>query len=145
MSIEPPKTGKGFSGPIVILVFISILLLAAMAVFGMLAFDILPGQGGTGDPASALTASDVSVVNAASGENSATVQIDLRVKNTGDDPVEGAQVLVQCEDNGYVSAIQNVPRLEREAEVDLQMQLNGTGSPKCTAPDISFSSVREGQ
>ena len=145
MSVEPPKTGRGSAGPIVILVFVSVLLLAAMAIFGMLAFDILPGRGGTSDPAAALTASRFEVVNAASGEESATVQVDLRVKNTGDEPVEQAQVLIQCEDNGYVSAIQDVPRLESQAETELQMQLNGTGSPTCTDPDISFSSIREGE
>jgi len=146
VSIEPPKTGRGTSGPIVILVFLSVLLLAAMAIFGMLAFNILPGRGDNAvDPATALTVSGFDVVTAASGADSATVQIDLRIKNTGDKPVENAQALVQCGDNGYVSAIETVPRLESEAETELEMQLNGNGSPKCTDPDISFSSIREGE
>lgn len=144
MSFEPPKTGRSFPGPIVILVFISIILLAAMAIFGMLAFDILPGKGEAADPATALTASDFTVVTAASGAESATVQVDLLVRNTGDDAVENTQVLVQCNDDGYVSALQDLPRIESGAEVELGMQLNGTGSPKCTDPDISFSTLMGG-
>lgn len=146
MSIEPPKTGQGIGGPIIVLGFISVLLLAAMAIFGMLAFNItLPGQGGPADPADALTATDFTVVKAASGANSATVIVDVLVHNTGTTTVEGTQVLVQCEDNGYVSALRDVPTLEGDGEAKVQMQLNGTGSPQCTDPAISFSSLREPQ
>lgn len=144
MSIDPPQTAKGSTGPIVILVFVSILLLAAMAVFGMLAFDILPGRGdNTPDPVAALEASDFTIVRSASGESSSTIQVDVVVTNTSNTPVENAQIIVQCEDSGYVSAIKDVPPLESEAKAQVPLQLNGTGSPSCSEPDISFSAKRE--
>lgn len=146
MSIDPPQTGKGNSGPIVILVFVSVLLLMAVAIFGMLAFGIdLPGRGSSApDPAKALTASEFTIVNSATGENTATVHVDMVVLNTSDKTVEGAQVLVQCEDGGYVSAIQEVPPLESDAKTVMAMQLNGTGEPACGDPVIAFSPLREG-
>jgi len=147
VSIEPPRTGRGNTGPIVILVFFSVLLLMAILIFGMLAFDInLPGRAGSGpDPAKALTASDFSIVKSATGKDSATMLVDLVVHNTSDKTVEGAQVIVQCEDGGYVSAIQNVPPLEGDAKTQMEMQLNGTGNPACGDPEIAFSLVREGE
>lgn|GEM_PF-2840530 len=147
MSIEPPKTGKGMPGAIVILAFLSILLLMVIGIFGALAFDVnLPGRANSApDPASALSASDFDIVSSATGKDTATLQVDLVVTNTSGQTVEDAQVLVQCEDGGYVSAIQNVPPLESEAKTVVQMQLNGTGAPACAEPDISFSPMREGE
>lgn len=147
MSIEPPRTGKGMPGPIVILAFLSILLLMVIGIFGALAFDVnIPGRSSSPpDPASALSASDFDIVSSATGKDTATLQVDLVVTNTSDQTVEDAQVLVQCEDGGYVSAIQNVPPLESEAKTVVQMQLNGTGAPVCSEPDISFSPLREGE
>lgn len=145
MSIEPPKTGKGPSGPIVILVFISILLLVIIIIFGMLAFVIdLPGDDESPDPATALTAEDFTIISSATGRETSTIFVDVVVMNTSDKPVEDAQMIVQCKDGGYVSAIRTVPRLESEAKAVVEMQLSGTGSPSCSDPDIAFSSIREG-
>jgi hypothetical protein len=146
VSIEPPKSGKGTSGPIIILVFVSILLLVVILIFGMLAFVIdSPGGEDNGpDPATALTAEDFTIVSSATGKDTAAIQVDVVVMNTADEPVEDAQIIVQCEDGGYVSAIRNVPPLESEAKTVVQLQLSGTGNPACSDPDIAFSSTRGG-
>jgi hypothetical protein len=145
VSIEPPKSGKGPSGPIIILVFVSVLLLAVILIFGMLAFVVdRPGGDDSGpDPAAALTAEDFTIVSSATGRDTATMQVDVVVMNTADEPVEDAQIIVQCEDGGYVSAIRDVPRLESEAKTVMELQLSGTGNPACDDPDIAFSSRRE--
>lgn len=145
MSIEPPKTGKGTSGPIIILVFVSVLLLVVILIFGMLAFVIdQPGSEDEGpDPAPTLSASDFRIITSATGKDTATMHVDVVVTNTGDKPVEDAQVIVQCEDGGYVSAIKAVPPLQSEAKTVVELQLSGTGNPSCANPDIAFSSARE--
>lgn len=145
MSIEPPKSSRS-SGPIVVLVFISVLLLVIVLIFGMLAFVIdRPGSEDKGpDPATALSVEEFTIVDTATGESSATIHVDIVVTNTSDKPVENAQVIVQCEDGGYASAITNVPRLESETTAVVPIQLSGTGNPTCKDPNISFSSRRPG-
>lgn len=143
MSIEPPKTGKGTSGPIILLVFVSILLLVVILIFGMLAFVIdQPDNEQQGpDPATALVVEEFKVVTSATGKETSMLQVDVVIKNTSDKPVSDAQVIVQCEDDGYVSSIQAVPSLEREEIAVVPMQLSGTGDPTCNEPDIAFSST----
>ena len=146
MSVEPPKSGRG-SGPIIVLVFISVLLLVVILIFGMLAFVIdRPGSENTGpDPAAVLAVEEFTIVDTATGEHSATIHVDVVVLNTSDKPVENAQVIVQCEEGGYASAITNVPRLESEMKAVVPIQLSGTGNPTCSDPDIAFSSRRTGE
>ena len=149
MSIEPPKSGSGIPGPMILLGFISILLLVLMAIFGMLAFGIdLPGTGGddaSDDPETITTleASGFSVVSTDTGGDQTVIEADIIVTNISDDPVENAQVIAQCEDNGYVSAITDVPPLDAGADTSIRMELNGRGEPACDDPVISFSPRRE--
>ena len=145
MSIELPRTGKGIPGPIIVLVFISVLLIAGILIFGMLAFFIdQPGDNApASDPANALVASDFSIISSATGKDTATMLVDVVVTNTRDNPVENAQVIVQCEDGGYISAIKPVPPLQSQAKTIVEIQLSGTGNPSCSNPDIAFSTVHE--
>lgn len=147
MSIEPPGTERAISGPVIVLGFVSVLLLVLVLIFGMLAFGIgIPGVDDDPEPtepAEALVSSGFTIVNSTIQGNTATIDIDLVVLNTGDDQVEDMQVIVQCEDGGYASAIANVPVLEPNAGTTIRLQLSGTGEPACREPNIAFSPQRE--
>lgn len=150
MSIEPPKSGSGIPGPMILLGFASVLLLVLMAIFGMLAFGIdLPGTGGndeTDAPESItdLEPSGFNVVSTGTEGEQTVIEADVIVTNTSDAPIENAQIIVQCEDNGYVSAIADVPPLDPAADTSIRMELHGRGEPSCDDPVISFSPRREG-
>ena len=147
MSIEPPKTGKALSGPLLLLGFISVLLLVFVAIFGMLAFgDGLPGaddEPERPDPADVLVASEFSIVSSTTEGGTTVLDVDLVVRNTSGERLEDAQVIVQCEDGGYVSAITMIPEITANSETTIRMQLSGTGDPACREPMIAFSSQRE--
>lgn len=148
MSIDPPKSDKGIAGPIIVLGFVSLLLLVFVAVFGMLAFGIeLPGTGEEGsagiDPDDILVSSGFTVIDTATGEQVATLDVEFVVRNTSGERLENVQVLVQCEDGGYASAITMIPELPAASEQTIRMQLSGTGEPACREPIIAFSSQRE--
>ncbi|HEV2073787.1 MAG TPA: hypothetical protein VGR29_09120 [Thermomicrobiales bacterium] len=148
MSIDPPKSDKGIPGPIIVLGFVSLLLLVVVAIFGMLAFGIeLPGtmeeESAAIDPADVLVSSGFTVIDMATGGQVATLDVEFVVRNTSDERLENVQVLVQCEDGGYASAITMIPEVAAASEQTIRMQLSGTGEPACREPIIAFSSQRE--
>lgn len=149
MSVEPPRTeGTRNTGLLLVLGLVSVVLLAIVAVFGMLAFGIeVPGTGmdepELADPSAALVTSGFTVMSSTTESDAAAVEVEFTVRNTGDTPVDDHQVLVQCDDGGYVSAITPVPALQPDDETTLRMQLIGTGDPACEEPDISFSPRQE--
>lgn len=148
MSIEPPKTGKTVSGPLLLLGFVSVLLLVFVAIFGMLAFGIgLPGSGidqraGT-DPADVLAASGFRVIDSSTEGKITTLDVNVVVRNTSNERLEDVQVAVQCEDGGYASAINTIPEFAPNSEMTVRLQLSGIGEPACREPVIAFSSQRE--
>lgn len=148
MSIDPPRSDKGIPGPIIVLGFVSLLLLVFVAIFGMLAFGVdLPGAGSDGpqqsDPADVLVSSGFTIINSATEGETAVVDVNVAVLNTSDEQMEDVQVVVQCEDGGYVSAITMIPEIAANSETTVRMQLSGTGEPACREPVIAFSSWRE--
>lgn len=146
MSVEPPRSeGPRNSGMILVLGLASLVLLAIVVIFGLLAFNLnLTGGGDDQLESPALTSSRFTVVSSTTSENGDTaVEVEFSVQNPGDSAVENVQVLVQCEDGGYVSAINPVPALQPGEATTLRMQLIGTGEPACDEPGISFSPLRE--
>jgi hypothetical protein len=148
VSIDPPKSDKGMAGPIIVLGFVSLLLLVVVAIFGMLAFGVeLPGIGeeesAAIDPADVLVSSGFTVIDTATSGQTATLDVEFVVRNTSDERLENVQVLVQCEDGGYASAITMIPEMAATSERMIRMQLSGTGEPACREPVIAFSSQRE--
>lgn len=150
MSIEPPKTesGGGIPGMVIPLGFLSVILLGAVLVFGALAFGIdLPGMSGDDDaeyaaPEEVLQASGFTMRERTTDEDATLVEVEVTILNTGDLPVEEFQVMVQCTDNGYVSAIMNVSPIEAGESRTVAMQLSGRGEPSCHEPVIDFSPIR---
>lgn len=151
MSIEPPKTessGRGLPGLVIPLAFLSVILLGAVLVFGALAFDLgIPGLSEDDEPAFAapeevLEASGFTMRERATEGEVTRVDVEVTILNTSEQPVDEFQVMVQCTDNGYVSAITTVRPMEPGENRTVAMQLNGRGEPSCHEPVIDFSPVR---
>ncbi len=151
MSIEPPKTesqGRGIPGAVIPLAFLSVILLGAALVFGALAFGIgLPGFSGNDDaefaaPRDALEASGFTMRGRTADGEVTLVEVEVAILNTSDLPVDEFQVMVQCTDNGYVSAISTVRPMEANESRTVAMELSGRGEPSCSDPVIDFSPVR---
>lgn len=151
MSIEPPKTdapGRGMPGIVIPLAFLSVILLGAALVFGALAFGIgLPGfsrddEQGFAEPDEALEASGFTLRERTTDGEVTLVEVEVTVLNTTDLPVDEFQMMVQCTDNGYVSAISTVRPMEANESRTVAMELAGRGEPSCSEPVIDFSRVR---
>lgn len=155
MSIEPPKTESsgGLPGMVIPLAFVSVLLLAAVLVFGALAFDVgIPGlsedEPEVAAPAAPQDVMELSgfIVRESRVENEMTiVEVEVSVINTSEQPVDAFQVLVQCDDDGYVSAIQNVSGIEPGEDRTIAMELAGRGEPSCHSPIVEFTDQRSGR
>lgn len=146
MGAEPPRTSSGNNGMILVLGLVSMVLLAVVVILGLLAFGIsLPGMGNDEsalhEPTEALESSEFAVINSIFENNAAAVEVEVTVVNTSDSPVANQQVLIQCADGGYASAISPLPPLGPGEDTTLRMELVGTGEPGCHDPDISFSST----
>lgn len=153
MSFEPPKTesqGRGVPGLVIPLAFLSVILLGAALVFGALAFGIgLPGFSGDEEtgfaaPDEALEASGFTMRERTTDGEVTLVEVEVTILNTTDRPVDEFQVMVQCTDNGYVSAISTVRPMEANESRTVAMELAGRGEPSCGEPVIDFSPVRPG-
>lgn len=153
MSIEPPKTestGRGVPGMVIPLAFVSFILLAAVLVFGALAFDIgIPGLSNDDEPefaapGEALEASGFTMRERTSDDEVTLVDVELTILNTSERPVEEFQVMVQCTDNGYVSAIRTVSAMDAGESKTVSIQLSGRGEPSCHEPVIDFTDPRPG-
>lgn len=151
MSIGPPKTetkGRGMPGTVIPLAFVSFILLGAVLVFGALAFDIgIPGLTDDDDvevaaPDEVLEAAGFTLRERTSDDDTTLVDVEVSILNTGERPVEEFQVMVQCTDNGYVSAISNVGAMEPGESRTVSIQLAGRGEPSCHDPVIDFSEPR---
>jgi hypothetical protein len=114
----------------------------------MLAFDItLPGMGEDDPgppPTEALQVSGFTVLASEIGEDASVIEVEFTVTNTADATIEGMQVLAQCDDGGYVSAISDLPTLAGGEAETLRLALNGMGEPACEDPVVSYSPAREG-
>jgi hypothetical protein len=146
VSIDPAKdeSSRRMPGLVIPLVFLSVILLGAVLVFGALAFGIgLPGQGDGNEesaaPEEALEASGFTMRERTSDGTTTLVEVEVTILNTGDAPVDDFQVMVQCTDNGYVSAITDVTGLEPGDSRTVAMELSGRGEPSCSEPVIDFS------
>jgi hypothetical protein len=151
MSFEPPKTesSRRIPGIVFPLAFVSIILLGAVLVFGALAFDVnIPGRSNPetefAAPEEALESSGF-VMRERSIEGATTIaKVEVSVINTSDLPVDAFEMLVQCDDGGYVSAIQAVSGIEAGANRTVAMELSGRGEPNCHEPIIEFSASNPG-
>lgn len=132
------------------LAFVSFILLAAVLVFGALAFGVdIPGLSDDDEPELAapgevLEAAGFTMRERTSDGEATLVDIELTILNTSENPVEEFQVMVQCTDNGYVSAIRNVSAMEGGESRTVTMQLAGRGEPSCHEPVIDFTEPRPG-
>jgi hypothetical protein len=151
VSIEPPRSdegGRGLPGMVIPLAFLSFILLGAVLVFGALAFGIgLPGFSNNDEtdyaaPEEALEAAGFTMRERTIEGDVTLVDIELTVLNTAERPVEPFQVMVQCTDNGYVSAIRDVTGIEGGESTTVVMQLSGRGDPSCHEPVIDFTDPR---
>lgn len=150
MGFEPPKSesSRGLPGIVIPLIFLSIILLGAVLVFGALAFDVsVPGFFGdepeVAAPEEALVPSGFVLREQRVEGETMVMEVEVGVANTGDQPVEAFQMLVQCDDNGYVSAIQEVSGLAPGESRTVAMELAGRGEPDCHDPVVEFSPVRQ--
>jgi hypothetical protein len=131
------------------LAFLSFLLLAAVLVFGALAFDIgIPGLSDDDEietvaPDEVLEASGFTLRERTTDGEVTLVDVEVTILHTGEDPVDEFQVMVQCTDNGYVSAIQTVSGMEPDESRTVAIQLSGRGEPSCHDPVIDFSAPRQ--
>lgn len=150
MSFEPPKTEsepRGMPGIVIPLAFLSIIMLGAVLVFGALAFDIgLPGGAGSepgyAAPEEALESSGFTLRELRT-EGSATVaEVEVSIINPGERPVDDFEMLVQCDDDGYVSAITPVSGLGPGEDRTVVMELHGRGEPGCHTPIVEFGDQR---
>lgn len=146
MSIEPPKSEshRGMPGMVIPLAFVSVILLAAVLVFGALAFDVnIPGvdrdEPETVAPEDALQASGFTLRERSSDGGTTVVAVEVTVLNASDETVGDFQVMVQCTDNGYVSAIADAIGLDAGESSTIAMELSGRGEPSCHEPVIEFS------
>lgn len=153
LSIGPPTTeskGRGIPGMVIPLVFVSFILLGAVLVFGALAFDVaIPGLTDSDEaefaaPEEVLEAAGFTLRERTTDGETTLVDVEVTILNTGDRPVEEFQVMVQCTDNGYVSAIRNVSPMEPGESRTVSIQLAGRGEPSCHEPVIDFSDPRPG-
>lgn len=153
MSVEPPKTespGRGIPGMVIPLAFLSVILLGAVLVFGAMAFGIgLPGFSRDDEPPfaapdEALEASGFTMRERTTDGEVTLVEVEMTVLNTTDRPVDEFQVMVQCTDNGYVSAISTLRPMAANESRTVAMELAGRGEPSCSEPVIDFSPVRPG-
>ena len=151
MSIGPPKTesgGSGIPGMVIPLGFISVILLGAVLVFGALAFGIdLPGMSSDNEadyaaPQNVLESSGFTMRERTVGDDATTVEVEVAILNTGNLPVQEFQVMVQCTDNGYVSAILEVSPMDAGESRTVAMELSGRGEPSCSEPVIDFTPIR---
>ena len=133
------------------LAFVSIILLGAVLVFGALAFDIgIPGLSDDEDeahpaaPGEVLEAAGFTLRERSADGETTLVDVEVTILNTGDGAVEEFQIMVQCTDNGYVSAIRNVAAMEPGESRTVAIQLSGRGEPSCHEPVIDFSEPRPG-
>lgn len=130
------------------LAFVSFILLAAVLVFGALAFGLdIPGLSDDEEthfaaPEDVLQASGFTMRERTSDGEVTLVEVEIAILNTSDQPVDEFQVMVQCTDNGYVSAIMTVRPMEANESRTVAMELSGRGEPSCNAPMIDFSPVR---
>lgn len=150
MSFEPPKTEstRGIPGAIIPLAFVSVLLLAAVLVFGALAFDFeLPGMGDDGPaaPEDVLESSGFIMRDQRTEGAVTTADVEISIFNTSDRPVGNFEVVVQCDDDGYISAISSVEGMEPQENRTIAMELSGRGQPTCHEPVIEFSAPRSGE
>jgi hypothetical protein len=150
MSFEPPKTEstRGLPGITIPLIFVSIILLGAVLVFGALAFDAnIPGfsedETEVAAPEEALESSGFVVRERRAEDGMTFAKVEVSVINTSDLPVAAFQMVVQCDDDGYVSAIQDVSPLEAGESRTVAMELAGRGEPGCREPIIEFSAPRQ--
>lgn len=149
VSIEPPKRdepSRGMTGMVIPLAFVSMILLGAVLIFGALAFDMtIPGFGDddsgetTLAPGDALQASGFTMRERTADGSETLVRVEVTVLNTGEEPVGEFQVMVQCTDNGYVSAIADASGLGPGESRTVAMELSGRGEPSCHEPVIDFT------
>lgn len=150
MSIEPPKneTSRGMTGMVIPLAFLSVILLGAVLIFGALAFDMsIPGVDNdveeTVAPGEVLEASGFTVRERTTEGETTLVVVEVTVLNTSEEPVGDFQIVVQCTDNGYISAIADAAGLGPGESRAVVMELSGRGEPSCHEPVIDFSAEGE--
>lgn len=147
MSIEPPKKepSRGIPGMVIPLAFVSVILLGAILVFGALAFDFsIPGfpedEPEVARPEEVIEESGFTVRERTARGETTIVRVEVSVTNIGDLPVAAFQIAVQCDHNGYVSAIQDVSGMGPGENRTIAMELMGRGEPDCGEPVIEFAS-----
>lgn len=150
MSFEPPKTDLPGSIPgyIVVLAAFSVLTLLFSIGIGLVAFGMvdvpwddaddnlpIPTVGVEGQ---ALQASGFTILDQRVVEGRPEFTVNVSVTNTGDERLTNTYMLVQCLDGGNVSNSTLILGIDPDQTLQFELELFGTGEPKCTDPQMSF-------
>lgn len=137
-----PEKQSGIPGVFIVLGTLSFVLLVVLIIIGALAFG---GLGSSDAPPEddanlSLTYSDFSAKPPVQTGETTSLEVTVTVKHTGNSAIEHAEIIVQCSDGGYVSVIQSIGPLSPGESKTLVLTLNGSGTPQCADPAISFDS-----
>lgn len=150
MSFEPPKTDRPGSIPgyIVVLAALSVLLLIFSIGMGLVAFGVVsvpwdnteenlpvPTVGVEGQ---AMQMSGFTIVEQREVDGSPEFTVNVSATNTGDERLTNIYMLVQCLDGGNVSNSQLILGIDPNQTLHFELELYGTGSPRCAEPQVSF-------
>lgn len=147
MSYQPPreKESRSVPGYLLVLAALSVLLFLVAAGFGLVAFgvvDLGPNDGARPTPITGsegpLQRSGFTVHESRLEGSLREVDVNVAVTNTSDDTISNARMLVQCLDNGNVSASQLVPNIQPNQTLRFDLTLGGTGEPDCSDPQVNF-------
>lgn len=148
----PPSSPRNVPGIVIPLIFLSVLLLAAIVVTGMLGFGVvIPGLNTddpvptVGAPGQALQASGFTVEESRTEGTQRVVIAQVSATNVTDDVLERQDMMVQCLDGGNVSGIQNINVIQPDETRTFTLELRGTGDPRCAEPVIEFDDQRDNQ
>lgn len=127
------------------LAFVSFILLAAVLVFGALAFGLdIPGLSEDDEtqlaaPDEALQAAGFTMRERTTEGETTLVDVEVTILNTSETATGPFKVMVQCTNDGYVSAIRDVGGMEPGESRTVTMELSGRGEPSCHEPVIDFT------
>lgn len=150
MSFEPPKNDhpNQIPGYIVVLAAFSVLTLMFSIGAGLIAFGVVDVPWGGSDddvdiPAvgvegQALQASGFTILDQREVNGNPEFTVNVSVTNTGDERLSNTYMLVQCLDGGNVSNSQLILNIDPDQTLQFELDLYGTGEPKCTEPQVSF-------